>query len=932
MERGCADRIAYAASCALALIGLIGCSAYDRGLLDEQTSVEPVRPHDPGSVDSGGTDGRVSTGQPRDAGPIEAGASDAGDAGRNASNPPDDSIPPPPTFDPLSCGYGDCWWSSSDPDACHSAGAPRPEDRPDAARDGEAQLDDIYLGWTQIRLGSSLPDGSASNDAWQDFGLDLDGVCTNSATCPDQRGLVSCRSLAPQIPFDGELCRDNIFASLQPIAAQVPEIGDRFGISEEVFNCGLWNGSYNVIMRIRGYNGRVDDSQVRVDFYVSNGLERAALWECPLENYRDTYPLWRASLPWRIDESTLTGPVEQQGRLPDSEVADPEAYVKHGYLVARLPDGALLRLAGDGMPYRGFPLRVQRGLWVGHLRLGQDGTWNLRDGLATGRTLKQDLILGFRQVGFCPGMGLDPFYDAMVSYVNENADVLASGEVDADAECDALSVGIAFEASQVTPGSAGPIDPLIECCPPGETIEQCSTVCGDGEVTGDEHCDTAIAAGEPGACPSDCAALDACTTQALVGEACGARCVPMPITAHEPGDGCCPEGAFATQDTDCPPVCGNSVVEPGETCDPASSCPSSCTSDNACLAAQASGSRAQCTAACELVPVTACSDGDGCCPNDCTQASDDDCSASCGDGFVDESAGETCEPGSATPCPASCDDAVACTRDVLTGSAANCNAACSHPAITQIGDGDGCCPPGANANNDADCDPVCGNGVREDGERCDGDCPSACSDSQACTADALVGTGCNRRCTFTEITQPASDDGCCPPGAHANDDADCPAVCGNREVELGELCDDGNTASNDGCSASCQIEADQQMCLALLPDNNACGQCSCLDCRTETVACYGSSDTRGNAECAAMVACGRANGCSGTECYCGTAGLFTCLFGGANGPCRSQVEAAARSADPLDIQARSTDANYPLGRANALATCALAQCSTECGL
>ncbi|MEO7732269.1 MAG: TonB family protein [Kofleriaceae bacterium] len=32
------------------------------------------------------------------------------------------------------------------------------------------------------------------------------------------------------------------------------------------------------------------------------------------------------------------------------------------------------------------------------------------------------------------------------------------------------------------------------------------------------------------------------------------------------------------------------------------------------------------------------------------------------------------------------------------------------------------------------------------------------------------------------------------------------AVCGNNSLEVGEQCDDGNTISNDGCSATCQIE------------------------------------------------------------------------------------------------------------------------------
>jgi cysteine-rich repeat protein len=32
-------------------------------------------------------------------------------------------------------------------------------------------------------------------------------------------------------------------------------------------------------------------------------------------------------------------------------------------------------------------------------------------------------------------------------------------------------------------------------------------------------------------------------------------------------------------------------------------------------------------------------------------------------------------------------------------------------------------------------------------------------------------------------------------------------VCGNGIVESGEVCDDGNTTSGDGCSATCQLES-----------------------------------------------------------------------------------------------------------------------------
>jgi len=246
--------------------------------------------------------------------------------------------------------------------------------------------------------------------------------------------------------------------------------------------------------------------------------------------------------------------------------------------------------------------------------------------------------------------------------------------------------------------------------------------CGDGFVwQGVELCDTGIPEGELGSCPTSCPSADACTPQELVGSACLSNCVPSPITACADGDGCCPEGCNATNDDDCAPVCGNGVVEEGETCDSAipegqpGACPMTCVSSGACTLAEFEGELDACTLTCTTTPIEACVDGDGCCPVGCDNNVDDDCSASCGNGVVEE--GETCDP--PETCPTSCDDEDACTINLLTGSASNCNAECTFPPLLACVDGDGCCPESCNANNDDDCDPVCGNGVVEDGEECD---------------------------------------------------------------------------------------------------------------------------------------------------------------------------------------------------------------------
>ena len=190
------------------------------------------------------------------------------------------------------------------------------------------------------------------------------------------------------------------------------------------------------------------------------------------------------------------------------------------------------------------------------------------------------------------------------------------------------------------------------------------------------------------------------------------------------------------------------------------------------------------------------------------------CQVTCGNGSLDTEFGELCDPGVTSgpgACPASCDDAVACTDDVRSG--ADCQVACVHSDITVPVDGDGCCPAGANANNDDDCAPVCGNSVVEMDETCDraisggpGACPlvASCNDLRACTTDTLVGAGtCTAACTNAPVTQPMNGDGCCAPGGLPETDDDCVAGCGNGTVDSGEACDTGIASGTGACPISC---------------------------------------------------------------------------------------------------------------------------------
>jgi cysteine-rich repeat protein len=312
--------------------------------------------------------------------------------------------------------------------------------------------------------------------------------------------------------------------------------------------------------------------------------------------------------------------------------------------------------------------------------------------------------------------------DAAVGDASDSADGsrIGSGEGDIDV----FDAGMGMDGGEIRS-----VDPEAADAPK----------CGDGKVSGDEHCDTAIKSGQ-GACPTRCGgSKNSCEPIMLVGSECDARCEAMVITSRVTGDMCCPNGANGADDHDCAAVCGNGVTEPGETCDPPDSCPS-CPASSACLRVTATGKPEECNRMCESTEITTCVSDDGCCPSGCTPQNDHDCSVRCGDGVVDKGSGETCEPGSATPCPASCKDTDPCTDDVRTGSDANCNVGCTHVAITKAYNGDGCCWTGSNANADTDCAPVCGNGVVERNEGCD-------------DGNTNAGDGCSATCARETATQ-----------------------------------------------------------------------------------------------------------------------------------------------------------------------------------
>ncbi len=345
-----------------------------------------------------------------------------------------------------------------------------------------------------------------------------------------------------------------------------------------------------------------------------------------------------------------------------------------------------------------------------------------------------------------------------------------------------------------------------------ETTMTCepANVCGNGVTEGVEACD------------------DGNTTN---GDGCSSTC------RRENGQPCtddnqCQSGVCDDTSMTCEPAntCGNSALEAGEACDDGNTangdgCSSTCrrengqpcTDDNQCQSGVCDDTSMTCEPAnvCgnnTIEAGEACDDGnttngDGC-SSTCRRENGQPCTDDnqCQSGVCDDTS-MTCEPANvcgngALDTGEACDDG-----NVVSGD--GCSSVCLRENGEPCTDDNQCESGNCDETTDPGvCEPAvgCGNGILGPNEGCDdgntasGDgCSGGCKieDTFPCNAMApgLIG---NTSCVSDVCDLTEGGPGVCEP----------PSTCGNGRREAGEGCDDGGTVSNDGCSATCEIERD----------------------------------------------------------------------------------------------------------------------------
>ncbi len=157
---------------------------------------------------------------------------------------------------------------------------------------------------------------------------------------------------------------------------------------------------------------------------------------------------------------------------------------------------------------------------------------------------------------------------------------------------------------------------------------------------------------------------------------------------------------------------------------------------------------------------------------------------------------------------------------------------------------------------------VCGDGVIDANETCDGDCPTECaSTAPDCQVGQLQGLSenCTATCVYSDISACAAGDGCCPSGCTPDNDDDCQAACGNGVLDGDETCDFNIMGGAGTCPISAADCNDSNACTLDAPTGDA-GTCSaqCINepivvCTNGDGCCPGACDVSTDSDCGPKV-------------------------------------------------------------------------------
>lgn len=311
-------------------------------------------------------------------------------------------------------------------DPCDDLGLPPPPPPVDAGPERS-----VFVALSALALGAEVDDAGVVTP----LGRNLDRRCT------DSKGQSSCTTVVTDQDFaryvkDGDAGADlafyGVYQSIRAVDKNAAD-GLRF------YSAQLESGRFQLLMRIRDYNGTKNDDFVRMDLYPSYGKSDDGGIDGPAD-------LWTRDQSYRLSDLTDEA----------SKLQSVETFVADGQLVARFPLVDFLLIDDD----RERPLRIRfRDAILTATIARRDGRDVLDDGLVAGRIDAAELLaeLGEVRIGgeaLCRGQAASLLTSTICSARDLASSVLQDGT---NVPCAALSAAARFQTYAVD--ALGPFTP-----------------------------------------------------------------------------------------------------------------------------------------------------------------------------------------------------------------------------------------------------------------------------------------------------------------------------------------------------------------------------------------------------------------------------------------------------------------------------------------
>lgn len=297
----------------------------------------------------------------------------------------------------------------------------RPPGEPIASGKGKT----LWFGMKRMYLGSLNTFGAEVADAWKEWGLDLDNVCTSDEDSKKNVGTCLRPTGANQDSLvDGNRCRDNNFGHHVVALLKVSSSG----FETRLIN-SLLEGGNTMVLRVDDVDDGPDDTYAPGRLYRVASV-KGATWDG--SDIREV-----------ISDTVLDGDLEK------ARTSFTKGFIKDHVWVSGEPEKQALLLPVSSSLF--VPLTLESATVV--LELAPDHNSGKRGGIAGAIPLvgvESLLDPVAAAAGFCPGSGL---YQSLWNSFQEFPDLVigAPNLQDTTQQCNGISLGFGFDVGNIQP-------------------------------------------------------------------------------------------------------------------------------------------------------------------------------------------------------------------------------------------------------------------------------------------------------------------------------------------------------------------------------------------------------------------------------------------------------------------------------------------------